>query len=134
VLLTTQYLDEADQLADRIAVMERGSVIAEGTSGELKASVGAGTLRLRVRDPERRPRARRVLAQALGVSVRPESDPATLSARIADAARLGHALAELSRAGVEVGELALGQPTLDEAFLALTGRATEDDATEEVAA
>src|SRR6266511_3302047 len=55
VLLTTQYLDEADQLADRIAVIDRGKVIAEGTSGELKASVGSGVLRVRLRSPDRRP-------------------------------------------------------------------------------
>jgi ABC-2 type transport system ATP-binding protein len=115
VLLTTQYLDEADQLADRIAVIDRGKVIAEGTSGELKASIGSGALRVRLRHPEARPEAERVLSQALDVPVHPESDPAALSVRISD--------------------FALGQPSLDEVFLALTGRPTEDDdATEEDAA
>ena len=127
VLLTTQYLDEADQLADRIAVIDHGKVIAEGTPGELKASVGSGALHVRLRDPEDRPEAERVLSQALGVQVRIESDPAALSARISDPERVAHALAELSRAGVAVTDLALGQPSLDEVFLALTGHPAEDD-------
>jgi ABC-2 type transport system ATP-binding protein len=127
VLLTTQYLDEADQLADRIAVIDHGKVIAEGTPGELKASVGSGALHMRLRDPEDRPEAERVLSQALGVRVRVESDPAALSARISDPERVAHALAELSRSGVAVTDFALGQPSLDEVFLALTGHPVEDD-------
>jgi ABC-2 type transport system ATP-binding protein len=131
VLLTTQYLDEADQLADRIAVIDHGKVIAEGTSGELKASVGSGALHVRLRDPEDRSRAERVLSQALGVPMHLESDPAALSARVSDPERVAHALAELSRSGVAVTDFALGQPSLDEVFLALTGRPTEDDNTTE---
>jgi ABC-2 type transport system ATP-binding protein len=135
VLLTTQYLDEADQLADRIAVIDRGKVIAEGTPGELKASVGSGALHVRLLDPEDRSGAERVLSEALGVPVRLESDPAALSARVSDPERVAHALTELSRSGVAVTEFALGQPSLDEVFLALTGRPAEDyDATEEDAA
>jgi ABC-2 type transport system ATP-binding protein len=127
VLLTTQYLDEADQLADRIAVIDHGKVIAEGTPGELKASVGSGSLHVRLRDPEDRTEAERVLSRALGIHVRIGSDPAALSARISDPERVAHALAELSRAGVTVTDFALGQPSLDEVFLALTGRPVEDD-------
>ena len=135
VLLTTQYLDEADQLADRIAVIDHGKVIAEGTSGELKASVGAGAVHVRLRDPEQRPEAERVLSRALGVPMHLDSDPAALSARVSDPERVAHALAELSRSGVAVTDFALGQPSLDEVFLALTGRPAEDDnATEEDAA
>ncbi len=135
VLLTTQYLDEADQLADRIAVIDHGKVIAEGTSGELKASVGSGALHVRLRDPEDRSRAERVLSQALGVPMHLDSDPAALSARVSDPERVAHALAELSRSGVAVTDFALGQPSLDEVFLALTGRPAEDaNATEEDAA
>ena len=135
VLLTTQYLDEADQLADRIAVIDRGKVIAEGTPGELKASVGSGALHVRLLDPEDRSDAERVLSETLGVPVRLESDPAALSARVSDPERVAHALTELSRSGVAVTEFALGQPSLDEVFLALTGRPAEDyDATEEDAA
>jgi len=135
VLLTTQYLDEADQLADRIAVIDRGKVIAEGTSGELKASVGSGALHVRLRDPEDRPEAERVLSKTLGVPMHLDSDPAALSARVSDPERVAHALAELSRSGVAVTDFALGQPSLDEVFLALTGHpAKDDDATEEDAA
>jgi ABC-2 type transport system ATP-binding protein len=136
VLLTTQYLDEADKLADRVAVIDQGRLIAEGTTGELKASVGAGALTVRVGDPARRADAERVLSRALGLPVQLESDPAVLSARVTDPSRVAHALAELARAGITTTEHALGQPSLDEVFLALTGHPADpgvrDD--EEVAA
>jgi ABC-2 type transport system ATP-binding protein len=127
ILLCTQYLEEADQLADEIAVIDHGRVIAEGTPGELKASVGSGALHVRLRDPEGRPEAERVLSQALGLPVRLESDPAAITARVSDAERVAHALAELARSGVAVTDFALGQPSLDEVFLALTGRPVEND-------
>jgi ABC-2 type transport system ATP-binding protein len=127
VLLTTQYLDEADQLADGIAVIDHGRVIAEGTPSELKASVGSGALHVRLRDPQDRPEAERVLSRALGVPVHLESDPAALSARVSDAGRVAHALAELAKSGVAVTDFALGQPSLDEVFLALTGRPAENE-------
>jgi ABC-2 type transport system ATP-binding protein len=134
VLLTTQYLDEADQLADRIAVIDHGRLVAEGTSGELKASVGSGALRVRLRDPGQRPEAQRVLARVLGADVELDSDPASLSARLPDPDAVGHALAELSRSQLAVTEFSLGQPSLDEVFLALTRHAADDHGTEEVAA
>ena len=129
VLLTTQYLDEADQLADRIAVIDHGHLIAEGTPGQLKASIGAGTLRVRLRDPDQRPQAQHTLTQALEVPVRLDADPAGLSARAADPQRATHALGELSGAGITLSDFALGQPSLDEVFLALTGRPAQPDAT-----
>ena len=122
VLLTTQYLEEADQLADRIAVLDRGRVIAEGTPGELKASVGAGALHVRLPDPTQRAHAQRLLSRALGVPVHPTSDPAGLSVRVADSRRVVDALAELAGAGIPAADFALGQPSLDEVFLALTGQ------------
>ena len=125
VILTTQYLDEADKLADRIAVIDDGRVIAEGTTGQLKASVGAGALHVRVRDPAQRPEAERLLSACLQVAVHREADPAALSARVSDADRVAHALTQLAHAGVATTEFALGQPSLDEVFLALTGRPAE---------
>jgi len=129
VLLTTQYLEEADQLADRIAVIDHGRVIAEGTVGELKGSVGVGALHVRLRQPGERPEAERVLAEALGVPVHLDPDPSQLSARVSDPERVAHALAELTRSGVAFSDFALGEPSLDEVFLALTGRPAGADVT-----
>jgi ABC-2 type transport system ATP-binding protein len=126
ILLTTQYLDEADQLADRIAVIDHGKVIAEGTPSQLKASVGTGSLHVRLIDPARRDDAEGILAHALGALVHRESDPAALSATISDAERASHALGELARSGIAVADFSLGQPSLDEVFLALTGHPAEE--------
>ncbi|HLU52825.1 MAG TPA: ATP-binding cassette domain-containing protein [Acidimicrobiia bacterium] len=134
VLLTTQYLDEADQLADRIAVLDHGKVIAEGTSSQLKASVGSGALHVRLMDPEQRSEAEGLLASVLGVPVRLESDPHALSARVTDATDVAVALDRLARSNVTVTNFSLGQPTLDEVFLALTGRPAEDQTVEQEAA
>ena len=131
VLLTTQYLDEADELADRVAVIDRGQVVAEGTTSELKASVGSGTLRIRLADPARGPDASGMLARSLGVTVQTGTDPAVLTARIparpsarSATGNVASAIAELAQADIAVGEFALGQPSLDEAFLTLTGYRT----------
>ena len=129
ILLCTQYLDEADQLADRIAVIDHGTVIAEGTPGQLKASVGSGALKVRLLDPAQRPEAEDILRRELG-HVNLEPDPAALTATCADADRGALAVAELTRSGVRVADFSLGQPSLDEVFLALTGHtaeATEDE-------
>jgi ABC-2 type transport system ATP-binding protein len=141
VLLTTQYLDEADQLADRIAVIDHGRVIAEGTPGQLKAEVGSGALRVRLHDPAQRQAAADLLTLRLGEEMHLESDPGALSARVALPERVAPALAELADAGIAVTEYSLGQPSLDEVFLALTDHPAEDqaedatdpDATEEAA-
>jgi ABC-2 type transport system ATP-binding protein len=130
VLLTTQYLDEADQLADRIAVIDHGKVIAEGSSSQLKASVGSGALHVRLVDADQRPDAERLLTAALEVPVRLEGDPSALSATVSEPHRVAHALSELAHAGVDVSNFALGQPSLDEVFLTLTGRPAEDQTVE----
>ncbi|MCR3722913.1 MULTISPECIES: ATP-binding cassette domain-containing protein [Prauserella salsuginis group] len=129
VLLTTQYLDEADHLAGRIAVIDHGTVIAEGTPGELKASVGAGSVRVRLRSGEQRVQAERVLAAELGTEVQFDADPVALTARIAGgesgrgaAEHASRALARLAQDGITVDDFSLGQPSLDEVFLALTDR------------
>ncbi|HJX42073.1 MAG TPA: ATP-binding cassette domain-containing protein [Geodermatophilus sp.] len=129
VLLTTQYLDEADQLADRISVIDAGRVIAEGTPSQLKASVGSGTLHVRVLDPAHRGAARVLLEQVLGVPVDEDGDPAALTARVPESAPVTRALTTLEAAGIDLAQFALGQPSLDEVFLALTGRPAEDAGT-----
>ena len=125
ILLCTQYLEEADQLADGIAVIDRGRVIAEGTPAQLKASVGAGELPVRLLDPDRRPAAAAVLERAVGAVVL-EPDPAALSVSCSDADRAALGVAELAGAGIGIAEFALGQPSLDEVFLALTGHPAEE--------
>jgi ABC-2 type transport system ATP-binding protein len=137
VMLTTQYLDEADHLASRIAVIDHGKVIAEGTPGELKASVGAGSIHVRLRDAAQRDSALNVLTGVLGTGVQLDPDPVALTAQLSGddtdreaAEQASRALAELAAAGIVVDNFALGQPTLDEVFLALT----DHPATEEVAA
>jgi ABC-2 type transport system ATP-binding protein len=110
-------------LAGRIAVVDRGKVIAEGTPGELKSSVGAGTVHLRLREAAQKAEAERVLNAVLDTRVQPESDPLSLTARVAGSAaneQAARALSELARAGVLVDDFSLGQPSLDEVFLALT--------------
>ncbi len=125
ILLCTQYLDEADQLADGIAVIDHGRVIAEGTPGQLKASVGSGSLHVRLLDPDQRPQAETILARELGV-VHLEPDPAALQVACAEADRGAEAVAALARAGIGIAAFSLGQPSLDEVFLALTGHPAED--------
>jgi ABC-2 type transport system ATP-binding protein len=129
VLLCTQYLEEADQLADRIAVIDHGRVIAEGTPSQLKASVGRGALHVRMLDPVQRPRA----AELLGDEAHLEPDPAAVSLPCADAEQASEAIAALVAAGIGVAGFSLGQPSLDEVFLALTGHTAEESEPEEVA-
>src|SRR4051794_16527123 len=128
VLLCTQSLDEADQLADGIAVIDRGKVIAEGTPGQLKASVGRGALHVRLLDPEHRPEAERVLSRALGL-VQLDADPAALQVQCTDASAGAQAVAALAAEGIGVAAFSLGQPSLDEVFLALTGHPAEAEVT-----
>ncbi|RBY83363.1 ATP-binding cassette domain-containing protein [Blastococcus sp. TF02A-26] len=129
ILLCTQYLEEADQLADGIAVIDRGRVIAEGTLGHLKASVGTGALRIRLLDGARRAEAAELLERAVGAVVL-DPDPAALSVP-ADAERAAVGVAELARAGIPLAHFTLDQPSLDEVFLALTGRTADDETLQE---
>jgi len=127
VLLTTQYLEEADQLAEGIAIIDHGQVIAEGTSGQLKNRVGAGSLHLRVEEPTRRAEAVELVEQVLGSPAHLENDPTAFIVRTTDTELVGTAVAELGRRGIAVAELSLGQPSLDEVFLTLTGHPAEEE-------
>jgi ABC-2 type transport system ATP-binding protein len=125
VLLTTQYLDEADRLAERMAVIDHGRVIAEGTSRELKASVGSNALHLRLVDARQRAEAQRLITHVLGDGVLPASEPTEVAARLETAAQAAAVISALTEVGIEVAQLSVGDPSLDEVFLALTGRPAE---------
>jgi ABC-2 type transport system ATP-binding protein len=131
VLLTTQYLDEADRLAERMAVIDHGRVIAEGTSRELKASVGSNALHLRLVDPRQRGEAQQLITRMLGDGILPVSEPAELAARLQRAAQAAEVISALTEIGIEVAQFSVADPSLDEVFLALTGRPAAATQTEE---
>lgn len=120
VVLTTQYLEEADQLADQIAVIDRGHLVAEGTADQLKASVGVSTLQLRLADPADLPVARRITGAVLGSAVATGPDH-QLTAPMSDPRAITDLLIALRQAQVEPQEVSVARPSLDEVFLALTG-------------
>jgi len=128
VLLTTQYLEEADQLADRIAIIDHGRVIAEGTSSQLKSKVGRGSLHVLLQEPGQTPAAEQILGDVLGTPVQRRSEPGALTALASDPDLAARVLIELSAAGITVAELTLGQPSLDEVFLTLTGHPADTEA------
>lgn len=127
VLLTTQYLDEADQLADRIAVIDRGKVVAEGTALELKASVGTASLILRLQPGSSIDDARRVIGETLGVTAVVSPEAARLTVPMSDPDRVTDLLIAFREEGVHLSEFSVQQPTLDEVFLAITGNGIPDD-------
>lgn len=128
VLLTTQYLDEADQLADRIAVIDRGRVVAEGTVDELKASVGTSTLHLRVQNPLHGEKTRRIIEQALQVEASVSAETGTFTAPMTDADKVADLLIAIRAAGIGLAEMSVQKPTLDEVFLTMTGQGVQDNA------
>ncbi|MCK9793853.1 ATP-binding cassette domain-containing protein [Isoptericola sp. 4D.3] len=132
VLLTTQYLDEADQLADRIAVIDRGRVVAEGTADELKSSVGQQSLQLTLAHAAQLPSALDAVLDVLGVAATPSPEARRLTVPVADPARVTDLLVRLRGAGVDLDGLSMDKPTLDEVFLTLTGHATTDAASPEL--
>ncbi|MGW0808861.1 ATP-binding cassette domain-containing protein [Nonomuraea sp. NPDC002799] len=121
VLLTTQYLEEADQLADRISVLDAGRVIAEGTPDELKSKLGGDRLDLVIHDPARLPEAAGILGRVASAPAEADRDTRRVRAPVRERVRaLAETLEALSAAGIEVEDVALRRPTLDEVFLNLT--------------
>ena len=125
ILLTTQYLEEADQLAARIAVIDHGKKIAEGTSRELKAATGSGFLHVALADPARLDEAAALLEARLGHPVQRSAEGAELSVLGGTAREANEALAELIAGGIELSDFSMGQPSLEEVFFALTGKPVE---------
>jgi ABC-2 type transport system ATP-binding protein len=128
ILLTTQYLEEADHLAERIAVIDHGRKIAEGTSRELKAAVGSGRLHVALVDPAHLDAAARLLEAQLGGAAQRNPEDAKLSIAVRGPVEASRALAALMASGIELGDFALGNPSLDEVFFALTGQPAESQA------
>jgi ABC-2 type transport system ATP-binding protein len=139
VVLTTQYLDEADQLADRISVIDGGAVIAEGTPNELKSRLGGDRVDLVLHRAEDLPAAAALVERAAGAGAEMDGDLRRVSAPVSDRmAAMSEIFAALGAAGIAVEDLAVRRPTLDEVFMELTGhpaeRETDDETTTEAAA
>ncbi|RLQ93679.1 ATP-binding cassette domain-containing protein [Falsibacillus albus] len=128
VLLTTQYLQEADELADRIAVIDRGKVVAEGTVDELKGSVGTSSLHLTIKNPHDIHIARNTVERVLNVQSSVLAEAGRITAPMADADRVTDLLIALREAGIALAELSVQKPTLDEVFLTITGHGVQEDA------
>jgi oleandomycin transport system ATP-binding protein len=131
VLLTTQYLDEADRLADTITVLDHGRVIARGTSEQLKRQTGGQVLELRPADPAHLGVAADALASLSGGSSTVDPDAGLVGVAVDDASLVAAAVRRLDDAGVPIADLALRGPSLDDVFLSLTGRKAETAAAEE---
>ena len=126
ILLTTQYLEEADQLAARIAVIDHGKKIAEGTSRELKAMTGSGYLHVTLADPARVDEAARLLERQLSGGAHCNIEGATLSIKTNSPEQANMALTVLTAVGIPIDGFSMAAPSLDEVFFALTGHTAEN--------
>ncbi len=132
VLLTTQYLEEADALADRITVIDHGKVLAEGTAEELKQQTAQAVLAVQVEDSQQLADATSVLGRLDGQEPTVEEGERRVSVGTAHgSAVIARAVRELEAAGVGIADIGLHQPTLDDVFLALTGHAAEESLPDE---
>ena len=125
VLLTTQYLDEADQLADRIAVIDTGKVVAEGTADELKALVGTSALQLTLAQGADVNAAAAVIADVVGAAPAIGPEPGLITTPLTNTAVVTDVLVRLRDRGFDVAQMSLSKPSLDEVFLTITGHAAE---------
>lgn len=131
VLLTTQYLQEADELADRIAVIDQGRVVAEGTVNELKSSIGTSSLHLSLQDSNDLQKGRQAVERVLGVQSAVSFEANKITAPMAEADRVTDLLMALRNEGIHLAELSVQKPTLDEVFLSITGHGVEHEKTSE---
>ncbi|MEA2476510.1 MAG: oleandomycin transport system ATP-binding protein [Actinomycetota bacterium] len=130
VLLTTQYLDEADHLADGIVVVDHGRVIAQGTSDELKAKVGGQVVEVQPADHGDVQQIVRLLEELSGSESQVDSSDGMVTVPVAEPGVLGQAMARLNDSGVAISHMALRRASLDEVFLALTGHPAEEEPAE----